>query len=96
MPEEFLVPIEVTETRESFVVVRLRADCFADAERAARKAVRSMIDRGDFYRIVTYDTFSCAEPTYEAGEVAAVDGRVEDYNVDIDMIEEMGNGTRAT
>lgn len=82
------IPIAVTRTESSFVIVRLRADSFSEALTRAREEVHTLCVEG---RIETDSTGSLDETDWllegyrECGIEKTIDGSVADYEVDFDL-----------
>lgn len=96
-PEDvYRVPIEVSETRYSFVVVRLRADSPREAEERALSAVERLC-RGDSlgeHLDLRHGTSDWEHDAFEAHGLSDVQGDVMDYGVDIDMVDEPTDAER--
>lgn len=77
------VPIEIAETRSSFVVVRLRAGSLSEARARAMQDVEQLCQTDKLDEVLGYDS-DWEHDEYECRGIAQVQGHVADYNVDID------------
>jgi hypothetical protein len=94
MADEYLIPVVITKTQESFVVVKLRATSRQEAERRARDHVCDLAQEGTICDFLDVDCFMCSGEIYEENGIDRDVSRIEDYAVDIDITEEQTDSER--
>lgn len=86
--DTWLVPITVTRTESSFVMVRLRADSFGEAFERAQAAVRTLCRNHELESAIHIDRADWLVEDYDEMGLDKSVSRVEDYEPDLDITNE--------